>query len=214
MRSLAGLVLSSLLSVLLACHPHPAPSSPELQAASPPRVFVEQRGAPPPGYVELGPSCPAEVGLAPTAFFSDQLLIRLPPEIDGEQLSKGSKVLRSARPLKMGCEDGLSASVFVVRSYTQGPLASERVQLFGDLNFPKQIETTILRGSDNDGDVSMSLAFPDDAVWGTTRVYLRMINRHGLVYGIGFITDASSYHRLEPVFAASANTMVALRQPA
>ena len=77
-------------------------------------------------------------------------------------------------------------------------------------DFPAEFEVVILRGSDNDDDVSMSLSFPASSVWSGTQVYLRMFKRHGGTFSVGFITEASSFHRLEPVFAASANTMVAL----
>lgn len=215
MRSLAGLALTSsllsLLSLLSACSRPQASVEPVAEAwSATPSVFVEDRGAVLPGFVELGPSCPASVGLAPTPFFGDSLLIRLPPEVDGEQIRQESRLARSPRPLTMGCADDLAASVFLARSYSNGSLAVERKRLFGDLNFPAQVEATILHGSDADDDISMSLSFPGDGVWGSTRVYLRMFTRYGRVYGVGFVADTSDYHRLEPVFAASANTMLAV----
>lgn len=217
MRSTLGSALLALVcfSTLACSHDRVAAQPTSLpfgpSSSPPPSVFVEQYGTSLVGFVDPGPSCPAEVGLAPTAFFDDQLLIRLPPEVEGEQIPAAAGLARSPRPLAMGCEPGLSAAVFVARSYHRAAeLAGTRRQLFSDLNFPEHVEATILRGSDSDDDVSMSIAFPDNAVWGATQVYLRMFKRHGRTFSVGFITEASSYHRLEPVFAASANTMVAV----
>jgi hypothetical protein len=219
MRVFAGPALLWLLSLplVLACThtPPPAPALEATGAASvnQPAVFVEQRGAPPPGVAELGPSCPPEVGLAPSAFFGDQLLVRLPPELEAEQVPQRSpNFARSHSPLTMGCEPGLSAAIFLERETALDAegLDATRARLFRSLNFPERLEILTLAGSDETDDISMSIGFPEHPVWGGTRVYLRMIERYGQVLAIGFITDLRSYHRLEPVFAASARTMVAL----
>lgn len=215
MRQHAGLFSLLTFPLVLACsQPRAvAPHEPGLDAAAPPAVFVEQRSAALPGIVELGPSCPAELASAPTAFFQEHVLIRLPLGIEGEQVPGQFSLARSERPLAMGCESKLAASVFVSRSHsTDDNLARARERLFSDLNFPSEREIVIMRGSDADADVSMSISFPDHAAWGPTRVYLRTFARHGHMHAVGFITERRSYHQLEPVFAASAATMLAVPQ--
>jgi hypothetical protein len=201
--------------LFLACsHPRTAvPHEPGSSLGGPPAVFVEQRSAPLPGFVELGPACPAELAPAPSAFFHEQLLIRLPLGIEGEQVPGQFSMARSERPLAMGCAPKLSAAVFVSRThFGDDTLARARERLFFDLDFPSEREVVILRGSDADADVSMSISFPDHAAWGPTRVYLRTFARYGHVHAVGFITERSSYHQLEPVFAASAASMLAVPQ--
>jgi hypothetical protein len=201
------------IPLFLACSP-PRPVAPhesELVHAAP-AVFVEQRSAALPGIIETGPACPAELAPVPSAFFEEHVLLRLPLGIEGEQLPEQFWMARSDRPLAMGCEPKLAASVFVSRLRSDDDLTRAREQLFSDLNFPSEREVVIMRGSDADADVSMSISFPDHAAWGPTRVYLRTFARYGHVHAIGFITERSSYHQLEPTFAASAASMLALPQ--
>jgi hypothetical protein len=216
MRPYAGLALCSLLtfpSILACSHPEPiAMNEPGLAVTAPPAVFVEQRSAPLPGFLELGPACPAELATAPTAFFREQVLIRLPLGIEREQVQGQFSFARSERPLAMGCEPKLAASVFVSRTHSFQDLVSAREQLFVDLNFPSEREVVVVRGSDSDADVSMSISFPDHPAWGPSRVYLRTFTRYGHVHAVGFITERGSYHQLEPVFAASAASMLAVPQ--
>jgi hypothetical protein len=216
MRPHAGLALVSLLTFpwILACHPaRPvAPDMPDVTRTEPPAVFVEhdtwQWGA----AVELGPGCPAELAPAPSTFFRERLLIRLPLGVESEQVP-GQFFMARSGVLAMGCEPKLAASVFVSRSpFHDDELARARERLFFDLDFPSEREVVILRGSDADADVSMSISFPDHAAWGSTRVYLRTFARYGNVHAVGFITERSSYHRLEPIFAASAASMLAVPQ--
>lgn len=214
MRLPAGLFSLLTFPLVLACsQPRSvAPHEPGLVFAAP-AVFVEQRSAPLPGIVESGPSCPAELAPAPTAFFQEQVLIRLPLGIEREQVPSEFWLARSDRPLAMGCEENLAASVFVSRiGYGGDDLVRAREQLFSNLNFPMEREVVIMRGSDADADVSMSISFPDDVAWGPTRVYLRTFARYGHVHAVGFITQRQSYHQLEPVFAASAASMLAVPQ--
>ena len=177
-----------------------------------PAVFVEQRAEPVPGVVERGPACPAEVGLAPTSFFRDRVLVRLPPGVEAEQVpERSTNFARSANPLAMGCEADLSAAVFVEsqrRLRGQG-LRSERARLFSDLNFPDELELEVFAGADTN-DTTFVVRFPDHPVWGTTWVYMRMVESYGWVHAIGFVTERSDYYPLEPLFAASAKTMIAL----
>jgi hypothetical protein len=215
MRLPAGLFALLTFPLILACSQPSAvaPHEPELLDHAPPAVFVEHRSAALPGIVETGPSCPAELALAPTAFFHDHVVIRLPLGIEGEQVPGQFSIARSDRPLAMGCEPKLAASVFVSRIPSGGhDLARARERVFSDLNFPSEREVVIMRGSDADADVSMSISFPDHAAWGTTRVYLRTFTSYGHVHAVGFITERRSYHQLEPVFAASAASMLAVPQ--
>jgi hypothetical protein len=213
MRLRTGLFSLLTFPLFLACtQPRSiAPLEPELVHTAP-AVFVEQRSAALPGVVERGPSCPAELAPAPTAFFQEHVLIRLPLGIEGEQVPAQFWIARSDRPLPMGCEEKLAASVFVSRTRSDEDLARARERLFSDLNFPSEREVVIMRGSDADADVSMSISFPDHAAWGPQRVYLRTFARHGHVHAVGFITERGSYHQLEPVFAASAASMLAVPQ--
>jgi hypothetical protein len=214
MRLHAGPFALLTFPLVLACSQPQAVAPHEIGlGVAPPAVFVEQRSAALPGIVETGPSCPAELADAPTAFFQEHVLIRLPLGIEGEQVPGEFAVARSDRPLAMGCEPKLAASVFVSRTRS-GPenLVRARERLFSDLNFPSEREVVIMRGSDADADVSMAISFPDHAAWGPTRVYLRTFSRYGHVHAVGFITERGSYHQLEPVFAASAASMLALPQ--
>lgn len=213
MRLYAGWFSLLIFPLFLACSP-PRPVAPhelELVDAAP-AVFVEQRSAALPGIVETGPACPAELAPAPTAFFQEHVLIRLPLGIEAEQVPAQFSIARSDRPLAMGCEPKLAASLFVSRIRSNEDLARAREQLFFDLNFPSEREVVIMRGSDADADVSMSISFPDHAAWGPSRVYLRTFARHGHVHAVGFITERGSYHQLEPVFIASAASMLAVPQ--
>jgi hypothetical protein len=216
MRPQAGLLLVSLLTFpILACHPTLplAPDEPGLAGTVPPSVFVEQRSAPLPGVVELGPACPPELSPAPSAFFRDHLIIRLPLGVESEQITEQLWISRSERPLAMGCEPKLAASVFVSHNrFGHEQLAPAREYLFHALDFPDEREVVILRGSDADADVSMAISFPDHAAWGPIQVYVRTFSRHGYFHAVGFITERSDYHRLEPVFAASAASMLAVPQ--
>jgi hypothetical protein len=217
MRLHLGLFLVSLLTFpwILACNlpPQVAPNESGLADEVPPTVFVEQRSAPLPGVVELGPACPAELAPAPSAFFRDHLLIRLPLGVESEHVTEQLWISRSQRPLAMGCEPRLAASVFVSRNHFKDQdLAQAREYLFGNLDFPDEREVVILRGSDSDADVSMSISFPDHAAWGPIQVYVRTFSRYGFFHAVGFITERSSYHQLEPVFAASAASMLAVPQ--
>jgi hypothetical protein len=185
----------------------------ELGAPAPPAVFVELRGAPPPGIAEPGPACPAEVGIAPTSFFRDRVLVRLPPGVEGEQVPEQSpSFARSHRPILMGCEANLSASVFVdsQRNIGNAGLAGARARLFANLNFPDQRDIDIIKGSDEGDDISLVLSFPEHPVWGSLQVYLRMTERYGRVHTIGFLTETRNYHQLEPLFQSAAATMVVL----
>jgi hypothetical protein len=214
MRLLAGLFSLLTFPLVLACSQTKThvPHEPE-QAFAAPAVFVEQRSAALPGIVESGPTCPAELAPAPTAFFHEHVLLRLPLGIEGEQVPAQFSMARSDRPLAMGCEPKLAASVFVIRTPSSNEnLARARERLFAELNFPSEREVVIMRGSDADADVSMSISFPDHAAWGPTRVYLRTYARYGHVLAVGFITERGSYHQLEPVFAASTASMLALPQ--
>lgn len=215
MRPLVGLALLSLLTfpLVLGCGHPTLEGSAEPMSSEAPRVFVERPGAPPPDIVDFGPSCPAELGIVPASFFGDQLLVRLPPAIEGEQVpERGPNFARSGGPLAMGCEDDLSASVFVQasRRYGAETLAQFRARLYSDLNFPEHIEVLTLDGSDEGHDISLSLSFPNHPVWGGMRVYLRMVDIYDRVHTLGFMAEHRSYHLLEPVFMASAETMVAL----
>ena len=81
----ASLPILSILFSLAGCGstaPSLAPFA-ELRAVDPPAVFVERPGAAPPGIVELGPACPAEVGMVPTPFFRDRLLGSAPTRSRG-----------------------------------------------------------------------------------------------------------------------------------
>jgi hypothetical protein len=174
-------------------------------------VFVERRGPPPAGVVELGPACPAEIGDVPSAFFSDRLLVRLPPRVEGEQVPEQSPdFARSHSPISMGCAPDLAASVFVdsQRDLGKRGLPGARERLFSNLNFPEQRDIDILDGSDEADDITLVMGFPEHPVWGDMRVYLRMVERHGRIHTIGFLTDGRSYHQLEPVFRGAARTMV------
>lgn len=218
MRAAVGSAwLSSLVSALiplLACSHGPATvEAVELAPVTAPLVFVEQRAAALPGVVERGPACRAEVGLAPTAFFRDRVLVRLPPGIEAEQVpERSTNFARSASPLAMGCEDGLAAAVFIEsQAKLRRPgLASERARLFTDLNFPPEHELDLFDGAETDDDVTFAVRFPNHPVWGTTQVYMRMVESYGWVHAIGFVTERSDYHQLEPLFAASVKTMIAL----
>ncbi|KIG17203.1 hypothetical protein DB30_03516 [Enhygromyxa salina] len=205
------LILSILISTAGCGHPPSVAPFTELGVALPPAVFVEQLGAAPPGVVELGPACPAEVGVAPTSFFEDRVLVRLPPGVEGEQVPEQSpNFARSHSPIAMGCESGLTASVFVDSQRDTGKrgLAGARERLFSNLNFPDQRDIDIIKGSDEGEDISLVMSFPEHPVWGSVRVYLRMAERYGRIHTIGFLADQRSYHQLEPLFRASATTMV------
>lgn len=219
MRSLAGWLSISLLTfpLLCACSAHevagPVATLTEIEPAAEPSVFIEQHGEAPPGVVELGPACPAEVGPAPSSFFGDLLLVRLPPGVEGELVTEQSpSFARSDRPLAMGCTPDLSASVFVESEAKHGgeKLAWARARLFANLNFPAEREILVLAGSDEGADISLSISFPGHPVWGETQVYLRMFDRYDRIHAVGFITDPRSYHQLEPLFSASAASMLAL----
>ena len=216
MRALVGLA-SLCLSTLSACSHNPAPVSrlsepAALVSVTAPAVFVEQRAEPVPGVVERGPACPAEVGVAPTAFFRDRVLVRLPPGVEGEQVpERSTNFARSPSPVAMGCEPDLAAAVFVEsqRKLRGQAMNMERARLFSDLNFPAEHELEIFDGADTH-DTTFVVRFPDHPVWGTTWVYMRMVESYGWVHTIGFVTESSDYHSLEPLFAASAKTMIAL----
>lgn len=214
MRLHAGLFSLLSFPLFVACsQPRAVAPHESEQVHAAPAVFVEQRSAALPDVVEWGPSCPAELAPAPTAFFDEHVLIRLPLGIEGEQVPAQFWIARSDRPLAMGCKPKLAASVFVSRTHSgDEELARARERLFSDLNFPSEREIVIMRGSDADADVSMAISFPDHAAWGPTRVYLRTFVRYGHVHAVGFITERASYHQLEPVFAASAASMLAVPQ--
>lgn len=212
---LIGLFALLTFPLVLACsRPETvAPHEDTLAFATPPAVFIEQLSAALSDTVELGPSCPAELAPVPTPFFEDHVLVRLPLGIEGEQVPEQLWFARSDRPLAMGCAPKLAASVFVSRTQSDDDnLARARERLFSDLHFPSEREVVIMRGADADADVSMSISFPDHPVWGSNRVYLRTFARYGHVHAIGFITERGSFHQLEPVFAASAASMLALPQ--
>ncbi|PRP95228.1 hypothetical protein [Enhygromyxa salina] len=205
------LILSILISTAGCGHTPSVAPLPELGVAPPPAVFIEQRGAAPPGVVELGPACPAVVGDAPTAFFDDRVLVRLPPGVEGEQVPEQSpSFARSHSPIAMGCESGLAASVFVdsQRNLGNKGLAAARERLFSNLNFPDHPDIDVVDGSDEGDDISLVMRFPNHPVWGGVRVYLRMTERYGRIHTIGFLTEQRSYHQLEPLFQASATTLL------
>jgi hypothetical protein len=208
----AWLLILSLLIWTAGCGHAPGVSSvSELSAAAPPAVFVERRGPPPPGVVELGPACPAEIGHVPSSFFRDRVLVRLPPGVEGEQVPEQSPdFARSHSPISMGCEAGLAASVFVdsQRDLGKRGLPAARERLFSNLNFPEHRDIDILDGSDEGDDITLVMGFPDHPVWGDMRVYLRMTERFGRIHTIGFLTEGRNYHQLEPVFHGSAMSMV------
>ena len=207
------LILPLLISTLGCGHAPSVSPVAEVPPESPPPVFVERLGAAPPGVVVLGPACPAEVGDAPSSFFGDRLLVRLPPGVEGEQVPEQSPdFARSNSPLAMGCEAGLAASVFVDshRDGSKRGLAAHRERLFANLNFPKHRDIDVVKGSDEGDDISLVMSFPDHPVWGETQVYVRMTERYGRIHTIGFLTERRKYHQLEPVFQASATTMVIL----
>lgn len=216
MRPLVGLSLVSLLtfSWISGCHEPPlvGPGEVETTSTAAPAVFVERRTPASLGVVETGPACPPQLAPAPSSFFRDHLLIRLPLGVESEQVPQQLWISRTERPLSMGCEPKLTASMFVGfrRLDTDLPLA--RDYLFEALDFPSEREVVIMRGSDADADVSMSISFPEHAAWGSSRVYVRTFTRFGHFHAVGFITDRSSYHQLEPVFAASATSMLAVPQ--
>jgi hypothetical protein len=212
MRPHAGLFLVSLLTFpwILACHQLP-PAAPGEPASVPPAVFVELRSNPLPSAIELGPACPPQLGPAPSSFFSDHLLNRLPVGVGSEQVPGGMWISRSDRPLTMGCEPDLAASLFVSRNrFHHENLARAREYMFDALDLPSEREVVILRGSDSDDDVTMAISFPDHAAWGSLRMYVRTFNRYGSFHAVGFITERTNYHQLEPVFAASAASMQAV----
>ncbi|PRP90068.1 hypothetical protein ENSA5_68050 [Enhygromyxa salina] len=217
MRSFLGPAsrVSLFLPLVLGCGHGPAAplDPPGLTDPPPPALFVEHAGELPPDVVARGPVCPAEVGVAPTAFFDEHLLVRLPPGLEGEQVPEQSPTFaRSAAPLALGCAPDLAASVFLTDQQVGGsqPLARAREQLFANLNLPERLDMDVVEGSDEGRDISLALSFPDHPVWGETQLYLRMIESYGRVYAIGFFAERHSYAQLEPLFAVSAATMIAL----
>lgn len=216
MRSFPGpaSLVSLCLPLVLACSHGPTAALEHAELTPPPpSLFIEAQGEVPPDIVDRRPGCPAEVGVAPTPFFDERLLVRLPPGLEGEQIPKQSpNFARSAAPLAMGCAPGLAASVFVADQRVGGDknLQRARERLFTNLNLPERRDVDIVGGSDEARDISLVLGFPDSAVWGETRLYLRMMERYGRVYALGFLAERRSYDQLEPLFAASATTMVAL----
>jgi hypothetical protein len=210
-----AVTIASMLGVL-ACRPVAPVSEPD----SPPVVFGEklQPVAEPPSEafepIRKG-ACPAEVGMVPTAFFEDRVLVRLPGGLDdsnlievGPTLARSSDAVESVdcRP-DAGRAKVLAAAVSLRQTQPDMSLEQVREHVVAEFGYPD--DYVILEAErEPDSGRGMWVVALKTGDGSTTRALIVLKSSSGFVAAMMFEASVEDWPALVDSFVESGNRLL------